>query len=129
MQIPVFSPTNRESELQIDRDSWNESEIAGYIMMRLLAHPTGVEMSYVDVHFMESAIGDSKVAGTVERTETEHVTKAPNEDGKLVETTIPETKTRSVLVTAKPDSLLSFVRNNIETGLFSQSPTKFLRND
>ncbi len=129
MQIPVFSPNKRDSEPQIDRDSWNESEIAGYIMMRLRVHRDGIEMSCVDSLFVESAIGDGNVAGTVERTETKHVTTVPNEDGELVATTISETKTDSIMVTANPHSLLSFVRKNVDAGLFSHSPTEFHRNN
>jgi hypothetical protein len=60
---------------------------------------------------------------------SKHVTTVPNEDGELVETTIPETKTDSIMVTANPHSLLSFVRKNVDAGLFSQSPTEFHRNN
>ena len=129
MQIPVFSPIKRDSGPQIDRDSWDGSAVAGYIMMRLRVHANGIEMSYIDSLFMESAVENGSVRGTVERTETTHVITVPNDDGELVETVIPESKTDAITITADPHSLLSFVRKNIEEGLFSQSPIKFQRND
>jgi hypothetical protein len=128
LQIPIFPGTDDSDSPQIDREKWDESAILGYLFARLRVEGDRIEMSAIDEHFVESAIEHGKLCGSVERREKTTSFRRHNDDGETVITTICESKTEAIQVTAGPCLLRAFVRSNIGSGLFSESITTFVRN-
>lgn len=133
LQIPVYSAAGHGDGLPLDRafdrETWDDSAILGYLFARVRVAADCIEMSYVNGHFVESAIEDGELCGNVERTVKTHTVALPNEDGEVTNTTVREDETEAITVTAEPCSLRSFVHANIESGLFSETVTTFTRND
>lgn len=131
LQIPVYSGTGHGDCLPLDRaldnETWDESAILGYFFARVRIAADRIEMSYVNGHFVESAIEDAELCGSVERTEKTHT--VPMKDGEGANTTIHESNTEAIIVTADQCWLRAFVRANTESGLFSETLTTFTRND
>ena len=129
LQLPIYSGTGNSDVSQLERETWNDSAIIGYVFARAHIEAGRIEMSWIDGHFVEAAIENGNLCGTVDRTVKTHTVALPNEDGNGANTTIHEDETESITVTAEPCSLRSFVHANIESGLFSETVTTFTRND
>lgn len=122
LQMPVYSG------MELDREKWDESAILGYVFARVRIETNCIEMSQVDDHFVASAIEKGKLCGSVERREKTH-TVPMKDDGERGNTTIHESKTEAITVTANPASLRSFIQANMESGLFSDTVATYTRHD
>lgn len=129
LQIPVHSGANCDDVPSLDYDAWDHSAVAGFIFARLDITDEHIKLSYIDSGFVESAIEDGRLHGTVERSEKIHTLSIAGADGERVNTTMVERKTEAILVTADSCTLRPFLLESIDSGMFSGPSVTFKRND
>lgn len=121
IQVPIFDPEgNPADEPKIERDMWGNPKILQYIFLRVRLDADEIELALLDSTFAERAIDQGKVKGLVKRSVSVVPKRvAPKTTDSQPEIT-PEPKVESITVTAESDALRTFIRENLDQGLFSE---------
>jgi hypothetical protein len=97
---------------------WGNPKIFRYIFLRVRLDGDEMELALLDSTFVERAIDQGKVQGVVKRSVVPN-RAAPKTTDSQSEIT-PEPKVESITVTAESDGLRTFIRENLDQGLFSE---------
>ncbi len=119
IQVPIFDPEgNPADEPKIERDMWGNPKLLRYIFLRVRIDADELELALLDSTFVERAIDQGKVKGLVKRPVVPKRVAPKTTDSQLEIT--PEPKAKSITVTAESDALRTFIRENLDQGLFSE---------
>ena len=121
IQVPLFDPEgNPADEPKIERDMWGNPKIFRYIFLRVRLDGDEIELALLDSTFVERAIDQGKVQGLVKRSGFVVPNRAAQKTTDSQPQITPEPKVESITVTAESDALRTFIRENIDHGLFSE---------
>jgi hypothetical protein len=121
IQVPIFDPEgNPADEPKIERDMWGNPKIFRYIFLRVRLDGDEMELALLDSTFVERAIDQGKVQGLVKRSGFVVPNRAAQRTTDSQPEITPEPKVESITVTAESDALRTFIRENLDQGLFSE---------
>ena len=120
VQIPIFTPDDKSGAgPKLEREAWGDAKIAGYVFLCARLDSEELELAFIDSTFVERAIDQGKLRGSVKRTAAPDraVQKKTDAVGKVT----PEAKAESITVTADSESLRLFFQEHLNRGLFSET--------
>jgi len=129
LQLAVHSDGDRHEGCLLDFDVWDQSAVSGFFLARLRFSKKQVELTYIDSGFIEAAINDGRLPGTVKRSEKVHSVPMAGSDDEAANAVFVESRTEEILVTADSSTLRKFLLENIDKELFSDPSLTFKRHD
>jgi hypothetical protein len=120
IQVPIFNPEgNAADKPTIEREMWGNPKILQYIFLRVRLEADEMELALLDSTFVERAIDQGKVQGLVKRSASVVPNRVEKKTTDSQPEITPEPKVESITVTAESDALRTFIRENLDQGLFS----------